>query len=62
MKTSTCAGRVLATGAFVATAFLISACDLAVGPPVQDIGYDHNVGPAMGPATGGHKLPPDSRP
>lgn len=55
-------GAVVAATALVVTPFLISACDLAVGPPVQDIGYEHNVGPAMTPEPGGQKLPPDSSP
>lgn len=45
MKITTRTGRVLATGSFLATAFFVSACDLAVGPPDQDVGYEHNVGP-----------------
>lgn len=55
MKTTTRAGRRLATGFLVATAVLVSACDLAVGPPVRDVGYEHNVGitPAPSPATAG---------
>jgi len=62
MKTTTCVRGVLAAGVFALTVFLAAGCDLAVGPPVQDIGYEHNVGPATPPATGGHKTPPDSRP
>lgn len=62
MKSTPRAGRLLAAGTLVVTPFLLAACDLSVGPPVQDIGYEHNVGPAKAPATGGHKAPPDSRP
>lgn len=62
MKTTQRARRLLTAGALVVTPFLVAACDLAVGPPVQDISYEHNVGPAKAPATGGHKPPPDARP
>ena len=49
MKTITArAGRLLATGAIVTTAVLVAGCDLVVGPPVHDIGYEHNVGPGAG--------------
>ncbi len=49
------AGRLLAAGALVAIVLLVSACDLVVGPPVHDVGYEHNVGPATEPATYGHE-------
>lgn len=54
MKATTRAGRRL-TGLLVATAVLVSACDLAVGPPVEDVGYEHSVGitPAPSPTTAG---------
>lgn len=47
------AGRLVAAGALVVTSILAAGCDLTVGPPTQDIGYDHNVGPAKAPATVG---------
>lgn len=62
MKATRRVGRLLAAGALVVTPLLVAACDLAVGPPVEDIGYEHHVGPAKAPATGGHKSPPDARP
>ena len=55
-------GRLLAACAVVVTSCLVTACDLEIGPPAQDVGYEHNVGPATGPPTGGHKTPPDSGP
>ena len=59
MKTTTTrAGRLLATASLIATAVLVAACDLVVGPPVHDVGYEHNVGPATEPRTGGpHRSP-----
>lgn len=48
MKTRMSTGRVLVTGAVVVTAaFFVSACDVAIGPPVQVVGFEHNVGPAQ---------------
>ncbi|MFC7362016.1 hypothetical protein [Nocardioides astragali] len=63
MKTTTArARRVLATGFLLATAGMAAACDLVVGPPVRDVGYEHNVGPATEPLTGGPTPFPDPRP
>jgi hypothetical protein len=62
MKTTTTrAGRLLATASLIAAEVLVAACDLVVGPPVHDVGYEHNVGPATEPATGGPIPFPDSR-
>ena len=61
MKTTRCVRGVLAAGVFVLAAFFAAGCDLAVGPPVQDIGYEHNVGPATPPATGTRHLPTRGR-
>lgn len=44
MKSTTRAGRALAAGSLVLGVLSVSACDLAVGPPVQDLGYEHSVG------------------
>jgi hypothetical protein len=44
MKTPTRAGRALAAGGLVLGVLSVSACDLTVGPPVQDLGYEHSVG------------------
>ena len=60
MKTTRCVRGVLAAGVLVPAAFFAAGCDLAVGPPAQDIGYEHNVGPAT--PVHGHKAPPDARP
>jgi hypothetical protein len=44
MKTATRAGRALGAGSLVLGVLSVSACDLPVGPPDRDIGYEHNVG------------------
>ena len=46
MRTTKRTGRLLAAGALAATAVLfVSACDVTIGPPAQDVGYEQNVGP-----------------
>lgn len=61
MKTTTARARRVLAGFLLATAGMAAACDLVVGPPVHDVGYEHNVGPATEPATGGPIPLPDSR-
>lgn len=50
MSTARRSRRHLAAG-FLVVITSVGACDLVVGPPVQDIGYEHNVG---GPALPGY--------
>jgi hypothetical protein len=40
----------------------VAGCDVELGPPVQDVGYEHDVGPATPPGTEGSEPPPDSLP
>ena len=53
MKTTAYARRLLVTGSLVVAASIVSGCELEVGPPVQDVGYEHNVGPATGGRSSG---------
>ena len=53
MNITAYARRVLVAASFVVAACVVSGCDLEVGPPVQDVGYDHNVGPATAGTSSG---------
>jgi hypothetical protein len=44
--------RTFAAGTAFVVALLGSACD-KVGPPTQDVGFEHSVQPQKGAATGG---------